>query len=148
MGSEVYKLESVFNILFGGEGKVFYNQNQHEVFYSHLRKLLKTICADLKQPESRVIATLRNQTVGIKLSLIEILRFLEKNEVGLKDLPSDLLEKIHDLDHFCRETLTRLADRSEIPELKFIHDARLAIKIILPHATSLEEEIYSRLGFY
>ncbi|SVD98452.1 uncharacterized protein METZ01_LOCUS451306, partial [marine metagenome] len=66
MGSEVYKLESVFNILFGGEGKLFRNQNQHEVFYSHLRKLLKTICADLKQPESRVTATLRNQTVGIK----------------------------------------------------------------------------------
>ena len=148
MGSETYKLESVFKILFGGEGKVFSNQNQHEIFYKHLRKLLKKICLDLKQPESKVISKLRNQTVGIKLSLIEILRFLEKNEVGLKDLPQDLLEKIHDLDHFCKETLSRLADRSVIPNLKFIHDAKLAIKIILPHATSLEEEVYSQLGFY
>ena len=106
------------------------------------------VCTDLKQPESKVISTLRNQTVGIKLSLIGVLRFLEKNEVGLKDLPPDLLEKIHDLDHFCRETLTHLAGRSEILDLKFIHDARLAIKIILPHGASLEEEIYSQLGFY
>ncbi len=148
MGSEAYRLELVFNTLFGGEGKLFRDQNQREVFYSHLRKLLKKICAELKNPESKVIATLRNQTVGIKLSLIEVLRFLEKNEAGLKDLPPDLLEKIHDLDHFCRETLTRLADRSGVPDLKFIHDARLAIKIILPHAASLEEEIYYQLGFY
>jgi hypothetical protein len=148
MGSEGYKLESVFNILFGGEGKVFSNQNQHEILYKHLRKLLKKIYSDLKQPESKVTSALRDQTVSIKLSLIEILRFLEKNEVGLKDLPQDLLDKIHDLDHFCRETLSRLADRSVIPNLRFIHDARLAIKIILPHAASLEEEIYSQLGFY
>jgi len=148
MGSEVYKLESVFNILFGGEGKLFHNQNQHEKFYSHLRKQLKKVYADLKHPESKVITTLRRQTVNIKLSLIGILRFLEENEVGLNDLPPDLLEKVHDLDHFCRETLTHLADRSEIPNLKFIHDARLAIKIILPHAAALEKEVYSQLGFY
>jgi len=148
IGSKIYNLESVLNILFGGEGKLFFNQKQHVVFYKHLRKQLKRIYADLKKPESKVITTLRNQTVGIKLSLIGVLRFLEKNEVGLNDLPPDLLEKIHDLDHFCRETLTRLADRSEIPELKFIHDARLSIKIILPHAASLEEEVYSQLGFY
>ena len=148
MGSKGYKLEAVFNILFGGEGKVFSNQNQHESLYRHLRILLKKIYSDLKQPESKVTSALRDQTVSIKLSLIEILRFLEKNEVGLKDLPQDLLDKIHDLDHFCRETLSRLADRSVIPNLKFIHDARLAIKIILPHVASLEEEIYSQLGFY
>ena len=148
MGSDAYKLELVFNTLFGGEGKLFRNQKQHEVFYSHLRRLLKKICTELKNPEPKVIATLRDQTVGIKLSLIGVLRFLEENEVGLKDLPPDLLEKIHDLDHFCRETLTRLADRSGVPDLKFIHDARLAIKIILPHAASLEEEIYYQLGFY
>ena len=148
MGSEVYKLESVLNILFGGEGKLFRNQNQHELFYNHLRKQLKKIYSDLKHPESKVITTLRKQTVGIKLGLIRILRFLEENDVGLNDLPPDLLEKIHDLDHFCRETLTRLADRSKIPELKFIRDARLAIKIILPHAAALEEEVYSQLSFY
>jgi len=148
IGSKGYKLESVFNTLFGGEGKIFSNQNQHESLYKHLRILLKKIYSDLEQPESKVTSALRDQTVSIKLSLIEILRFLEKNEVGLKDLPQDLLDKIHDLDHFCRETLTRLADRSIIPNLKFIQDARLAIKIILPHAASLEEEIYSQLGFY
>ena len=148
MGSETYKLESVFNILFGGEGKVFNNQNQHEMFYKHLRELLNKICSDLKQPESKAISALRDQTVSIKLSLIETLRFLEKNEVGLKDSPQDLLGKIYDLDHFCRETLSNLADRTAIPNLKFIHDAKLAIKIILPHAASLEEEIYSQLGFY
>ena len=148
LGSEVYELEAVFKVLFGGEGKLFRDQSQHDVFYNHLRKQLKKIYADLRQPESKLITTLRNQTVNIKLSLIEILRFLEGNEVGLNDLPPDLLEKIHDLDHFCRETLTRLANRSEIPELKFIHDARLAIKIILPHVAALEEEVYSQLGFY
>ncbi|SVB76045.1 uncharacterized protein METZ01_LOCUS228899, partial [marine metagenome] len=148
MGSEKYKLENVFNILFGGEGKVFSNQKQHEAFYKYLRKLLKKICVDLKNPESKVISTLRDQTVSIKLSLIEILRFLEKNEVGLKDLPQDLLDKIYDLDHFCRETLSCLSDRSVIPNLKFVHDARFAIKIILPHVAYLEDEIYSQLGFY
>ena len=148
MGSETYKLESVFKVLFGGEGKLFRNQMQHKVFYTHLKKELKKICTELKHPESKVITTLRNQTVSIKLSLVGILRFLEENEVGLNDLPPDLLEKVHDLDHFCRETLTCLANRSEIPKLKFIHDARLAIKIMLPHAATLEEEIYSQLGFY
>ena len=148
IGSEDYKLESVFNILFGGEGKVFSNQSQHESLYKHLRELLKTIYSDLNHPESKITSALRDQTVSIKLSLIEILRFLEKNEVGLKDLPQDLLDKIHDLDHFCRETLSHLASRSAIPNLKFIHDARLAIKIILPHVASLEEEIYSQLDFY
>ena len=148
LGSEVYELEAVFKVLFGGEGKLFRDQTQHDVFYNHLRKQLKKIYVDLRQPESKLITTLRNQTVSIKLSLIEILRFLEGNEVGLNDLPPDLLEKVHDLDHFCRETLTRLANRSEIPELKFIHDARLAIKIMLPHVAALEEEVYSQLGFY
>ncbi len=148
MESDTYKLESVFNVLFGGEGKLFHDKHQHEVFYRHLKKLLQKICADLKQPESKLIAQLRHQTVGIKLSLIEMLRFLEANQVGLKDLPPDLLEKINDLDHFCRETLTRLADRSGNPDLKFIRDARLAIKIILPHAASLEEEVFYQLGIF
>ena len=76
------------------------------------------------------------------------LNLVHKLHMPLAYLPPDLLEKIHDLDHFCQETLTRLADRSEIPELKFIYEARLAIKIILPHAATLREEIYSQLGFY
>jgi len=51
IGTESYKLESVFNFLFGGEGKAFSNQNKHESLYRHLRILLKKIYSDLKQPE-------------------------------------------------------------------------------------------------
>jgi hypothetical protein len=110
--------------------------------------LLHGICEDLKQRESTLIRSLRDKSVEVKLSLIGMLRFLEENKVGLQDLPSDTLNQIMDLDHFCTETLRKFADRTHPPDLKFIRDVRLALKIILPHLGQLEDEVYSRLGFF
>ncbi|MCH7623739.1 MAG: hypothetical protein IIB46_06620 [Nitrospinae bacterium] len=148
MASEKFKIESVFNLLFGGQGELFLNKQQHDAFYQKLRELLHVICEDLKQPESSLIRDLRDKSVGVKLSLIGMLRFLEENKVGLQDLPSETLNQIIDLDHFCTETLRKFADRTQPPDLKFIRDVRLALKIILPHLGQLEDEVFSRLGFF
>ena len=148
MATDKFKIESVFHLLFGGQGKLFLNRQQHDAFYKRLRKLLFRICEDLKTPESRLIRELREKTVEVKFSLIGILRFLEENQVGLEDLPADTLNQIVDLDYFCTETLRKFADREHPPEIKFIRDVRLALKIILPHLDHLEEEVYYRLGFY
>lgn len=148
MASDYYNVEKVFNLLFGGEGKLFHNKKQHDVFYKFLRKLLQGICEDLKKPESRMISNLRRQTVGIKLSLIGILRFLERSGVGLQDVPEEILSQIEDLDYFCAQTLARLADREAPTDIKFVQEVRLALKIILPHLASLEEDVYDRLGIY
>jgi hypothetical protein len=148
MASDKFKIESVFNLLFGGQGELFLNKQQHDAFYQKLRELLHGICDDLKQRESSLIQSLRDKSVEVKLSLIEMLRFLEDNKVGLQDLPTETLQQIMDLDHFCNETLKKFADRGHPPDLKFIRDVRLALKIILPHLGQLEDEVYSRLGFY
>jgi len=148
MASEKFKIEVVFNLLFGGQGELFLNKQQHDAFYQKLRDLLHGICKDLKQPESSLIMSLRDKSVEVKLSLIGMLRFLEENKVGLQDLPSDTLNQIMDLDHFCTETLRKFADRVNPPDLKFIRDVRQALKIILPHLGQLEDEVYSRLGFF
>jgi hypothetical protein len=148
MGTEKFKPESVFQLLFGGEGKLFFDNNQHGSFYSKLRKMLHDICDDLKAPESLVVSELRDKTVEMKLGLIGILRFLEEHQVGLEDLPEDTLEQVADLDRFCSETLTELSNRNQSPDLNFVRDTRLALRIIQPHMDSLEEEIYCRLGFF
>ncbi len=148
MASDKFKIESVFNLLFGGQGELFLNKQQHDAFYQKLRELLRGICEDLKERESSLIQNLRDKSVEVKLSLIEMLRFLETNKVGLQDLPTETLNQIMDLDNFCVETLRKFADRSSPPDLKFIRDVRLALKIILPHLGQLEDEVYSRLGFY
>jgi hypothetical protein len=148
MASDKFKIESVFDLLFGGQGKLFLDKKQHDAFYQRLRKLLHGICNDLKKPESSLIRDLRDKSVGVKLSLIGILRFLEENEVGLEDLPADTLNQVIDLDSFCTETLRRFADRDNPPELKFVRDVRMALKIILPHVDQLEDEVYCRLGIF
>lgn len=148
MASDKFKIESVFDLLFGGQGKLFLDKKQHDAFYQRLRKLLHRICKDLKQPESSLIRDLRDKSVGVKLSLIGMLRFLEENEVGLEDLPAETLNQIIDLDYFCTETLRRFADRENPAELKFVRDVRMALKIILPHVDQLEDEVYYRLGIY
>jgi hypothetical protein len=148
MGTEKFKPEAVFHLLFGGEGKLFFDKGQHGSFYSKLRKLLHDICEDLKAPESLVISELRDKTVEMKLGLIGILRFLEEHQVGLEDLPEDTLEQVADLDRFCSETLTELSNRNQSPDLNFIRDTRLALRIIQPHMDHLEEEVYCRLGFF
>jgi len=148
MSTDNLKIEEVFHLLFGGEGKLFLNRKQHDAFYSHLRKLLFVICEDLKTPESILVSGLRDKCVNIKLGLIGILRFLENNEVGLQDLPADTLAQIIELDQFCSDNLSRLSNRLEPPNVKFIGDLRLSLKMILPHLNQVEEEVYSQLGFY
>ena len=148
MASDKFKIEAVFDLLFGGQGKLFLDKKQHDAFYQRLRKLLHRICKDLKQPESKLIRDLRDKSVGVKLSLIGILRFLEENEVGLEDLPAETLNQIIDLDYYCTETLRRFADRENPSDIKFVRDVRMALKIILPHVDQLEDEVYYRLGIF
>ena len=148
MASDKYKLEAVFFLLFGGQGDLFKDKKQHEVFYGYLRELLFKICEDLKVRESHLIASLREQCVDLKLSLIGVLRFLEDQEVGLEDLPVDLLNQIIELDHFCTDVLHQFAERERPPELKFVREVRIALKVVLPQLSIVEEEVYSRLAIY
>jgi hypothetical protein len=82
------------------------------------------------------------------LSLIGVLRFLEDQEVGLEDLPVDLLNQIIELDHFCTDVLHQFAERERPPELKFVREVRIALKVVLPQLSIVEEEVYSRLAIY
>ena len=86
--------------------------------------------------------------MDLKFSLVGVLRFLEDQEVGLEDLPADLLNQIIELDHFCTDALHRFADRECPPDLKFVRDLRVALKVVLPQLSIVEEEIYSRLAIY
>jgi hypothetical protein len=148
MGSDRFKLEVVFLLLFSGEGKLFLNKKQHNAFYSHLRKLLNEVTEGLKTPEPRLLTELREKCVLVKLGLIGILRFLEGKGVGLEDLPAETLVQVMELDQFCVENLSRLSRRGEPPDLKFIGDLKLSLKFVLPHLNQLEEEVYHQLGFY
>ena len=148
MGTEEFNLESVFDLLFGAKKDCFYNQKQHQAFYRMLRKLLDLICDELKGPESRLISQLRSRIVYMKLRLIEMLRYIEAQEVCLEDLPEEVLEHMADLDGFCLEGLSHLSDRPEPPDLKTIHDLRLALQMVQPNLDYLEETIFYRLGVY
>ena len=148
MASDKYKLEAVFFLLFGGQGDLFKDKKQHEVFYSYLRELLFKICEDLKNKESRLISNLRDQCVNLKFSLVGVLRFLQDQGVGLEDLPADLLNQIVELDHFCADALHQFAERDRPPDLKFIREIRVALKVVLPQLSIVEEEVYSRLAIY
>ena len=148
MSSDKYKLETVFFLLFGGQGELFKDKKQHEVFYGNLREMLFKICEDLKTKESLLISGLREQCVDIKMSLVQILRFLEDQEVGLEDLPAELLNQIVELDQFCNDALRQFSIRNEPPELKFIRDLRVALKVVEPQLALLEEEIYSQIAIY
>ena len=148
MASDKYKLETVFFVLFGGQGELFKDKKQHEVFYGNLREMLFKICEDLKTKESLLISGLREQCVDIKMSLVGMLRFLEDQEVGLEDLPAEILNQIVELDQFCNDALCYFSIRNEPPELKFIRDLRVALKIVEPQLALLEEEIYSQIAIY
>ncbi len=148
MASNKYKLETVFFLLFGGQGDLFQDKKQHEMFYGCLRELLFKIHEDIKTHESHTVAGLREQCVDIKFSLVGVLRFLEDHGVGLEDLPADTLNQIVELDHFCTDTLHRFAERDRPPELKFIRETRVALKVVLPQLAGVEEEVYSRLAIY
>ena len=148
MASDKYKLETVFFLLFGGQGELFKDKKQHEVFYGNLREMLFKICEDLKTKESLLISRLRDQCVDIKMSLIGVLRFLEDQEVGLEDLPAEILNQIVELDQFCKDALRNFSIRNETPELKYIRDLRVALKVVEPQLALLEEEIYSQIAIY
>ncbi len=148
MSSDKYKLETVFFLLFGGQGELFKDKRQHEVFYGNLREMLFEICEDLKTKESLLISDLREQSVDIKMSLVGIMRFLEDQDVGLEDLPAEILNQIIELDQFCNDALRRFSIRDEPPELKFIRDLRVALKVVVPQLAMLEEEIYSQIAIY
>ncbi len=148
MASDKYKLEAVFFLLFGGHGDLFEDKKQHEAFYGYLREFLFKIYEDLKTRESHLLAGLREQCVDTKFSLVGVLRFLEDQEIGLEDLPADLLNQIIELDHFCTDALHRFAERDRPLDLKFIREIRVALKVVLPQLSIVEEEVYSRLAFY
>ena len=148
MSSNKYKLETVFFLLFGGQGELFKDKKQHEVFYGNLREILFKICEELKTKESALISGLREQCVDIKMSLIGIMRFLEDQDVGLKDLPAEILNQIIELDQFCNDSLPRFSICNEPPDLKFIRDLKVALKVVAPQLTMLEEEIYSQIAIY
>jgi len=148
MASDHFRLEEVFHLLFGGEGKLFLNKKQHAAFYDHLRTLLYQITDDLKSPEPRIITELREKCVLVKLGLIGILRFLEGKGVGLDDLPAEILVQIMELDQFSVDNLSRFARRGEPVDLKFVSDLKLSLKFVLPHLKQLEDEVYHQLGFY
>ena len=148
MASDKYKLEAVFFLLFGGHGDLFEDKKQHEAFYGYLREFLFKICEDLKTRESHLLAGLREQCVDTKFSLVGVLRFLEDQEIGLEDLPADLLNQIIELDHFCTDALHRFAERDRPLDLKFIREIRVALKVVLPQLSIVEEEVYSRLAVY
>ncbi|MBT6409109.1 MAG: hypothetical protein HOK16_06535, partial [Nitrospina sp.] len=148
MASDKYKLEAVFFLLFGGQGDLFEDKKQHDVFYGYLRELLFKICDDLKTRESHLVAGLREQCVDTKFSLVGVLRFLEEQEIGLEDLPADLLNQIIELDHFCADALHRFAARDQPLDLQFIREIRVALKVVLPQLAMVEEEVYSRLAVY
>ena len=148
MSSDKYKLETVFFLLFGGQGDLFKDKKQHEVFYGNLRKLLFKIYEDLKTKESILISNLREQCVDIKMSLVGMMRFLEDQDVGLEDLPAEILNQIIELDQFCNDSLPRFSICDEPPDLKFIRDLRVALKVVAPQLTMLEEEIYSQISIY
>ena len=137
-----------FFLLFGGQGDLFKDKKQHEVFYSNLRELLFKICEDLKTKESILISGLREQCVDIKLSLVGIMRFLEDQEVGLEDLPGEILNQVIEIDQFCNDSLRRFSMHDELPELIFIRDLRVALKVVIPQLALLEEEIYSQIAIY
>ena len=148
MASDKYKLEAVFFLLFGGHGDLFEDKKQHEAFYGYLREFLFKIHKDLKTRESHLLAGLREQCVDTKFSLVGVLRFLEDQEIGLEDLPADLLNQIIELDHFCTDALHRFAERDRPLDLKFIREIRVALKVVLPQLSIVEEDVYSRLAVY
>lgn len=147
MATEEFDIEAVFDLLFGAKRDRFYDDRQHKAFYRFLRKLLQGICEDLQCPESKPVSDIRNQTVGIKLRLIQMLRYLEANDVNLEDLPAELLEVLGDLDEFCHDTLEQLCDRLAPPDVKTIRDMRATLHMIAPNVDLMEEEIYN-LSFY
>ncbi|CAI2719550.1 hypothetical protein [Nitrospina watsonii] len=148
MATDDFDIEAVFDLLFGAKRDTFYDDRQHKAFYRFLRKLLQGICEDLKCPEPKPVSDIRNQTVSIKLRLIEILRYLESQYVNLEDLPAEMLEVLADLDEFCTNTLEVLADRLEPPDVKSIRDMRMTLQMIAPDADLIEEDIYNNLGIY
>ncbi|MCF8721869.1 hypothetical protein [Nitrospina gracilis] len=148
MATDDFDIEAVFDLLFGAKRDRFYDDRQHKAFYRYLRKMLQGICEELQCPEPKPVSDIRNQTVGVKLRLIQVLRYLESQQVSLEDLPTEILEVLADLDEFCTDTLEKLSDRLDPPDVKSIRDMRMTLQMIGPDADLLEEDIYNNLGIY
>ena len=148
MATDEFDIEAVFDLLFGAKRDCFHGKKQHSAFYRHLRKLLNGICEDLKCSEPKLVTDIRNQTVVIKMRMIQILRYLESQDVRLEDIPGELLEYLADIDGFCADTLTQFSNRLEPPDVKTIRDIRTALQMLAPNVDLIEDEIYNNLRIY
>jgi len=139
-------MEPLVDLLFSGKGELFCNKTQETTFYRLLRKMMTALYQEVETPEPRIVSELRQKTVQVKLSLIRILKILEVNDLGLTDLPLDLLDQVIDLDSFCVESLYFLEERRRPMDLKMIRDIQQAHKIIGPKLAGLEEDVLYELG--
>ena len=73
---------------------------------------------------------------------------IRDRDVGLEDLPPEILNQVIELDQFCNDSLPRFSICDEPPDLKFIRDLRVALKVVAPQLAMLEEEIYSQIAIY
>ena len=76
------------------------------------------------------------------------MKFLEHKEIGLADLPFEILDQVIEMDQFCSESLIFFEESRRPIPIQKIKDIQLALKIIGPKLAELEEEIYNNLGVF
>jgi hypothetical protein len=141
-------LEVLVDMLFSGKGDLFHNAKQEDRFYQLLREMMIPLYKEMEDPEPKTIAELREQAVSVKLRLIKALKFLECKEIGLADLPFEILDQIIEMDQFCAESLIFFEESQHPIPIQRIKDIQLALKIISPKLSILEEEIYNDLSVF
>jgi hypothetical protein len=141
-------LEVLVDMLFSGKGDLFHNAKQEDRFYQLLRKMMIPLYKEMEEPEPKTIVELRSQAVSVKLRLIKVLKFLEYKEIGLADLPFEILDQIIEMDQFCAESLIFFEESQHPIPIQRIKDIQLALKIISPKLSILEEEIYNDLSVF
>jgi hypothetical protein len=141
-------LEVLVDMLFSGKGDLFHNAKQEDRFYQLLREMMIPLYKEMEDPEPKTIVELRSQAVSVKLRLIKALKFLEYKEIGLADLPFEILDQIIEMDQFCAESLIFFEESQHPIPIQRIKDIQLALKIISPKLSILEEEIYNDLSVF
>ncbi len=141
-------LEVLVDMLFSGKGDLFHNAKQEDRFYQLLRDMMIPLYKEMEEPEPKTIAELREQAVSVKLRLIKALKFLECREIGLADLPFEILDQIIEMDQFCAESLIFFEESQHPIPIQRIKDIQLALKIVSPKLSTLEEEIYNDLSVF
>jgi hypothetical protein len=141
-------LEVLVDMLFSGKGDLFHNSKQEDRFYQLLRDMMIPLYKEMEEPEPKTIAELRAQAVSVKLRLIKSLKFLEFKEIGLADLPFEILDQIIEMDQFCAESLIFFEESQHPIPIQKIKDIQLALKIVGPKLSALEEEIYNDLSVF